>query len=181
MLEDDSDLLKLIEKAINGNNKAFEELMLLQMKVIYNFVCSHLSNQDDITDIIQDITLAIWQSLDKFNFSSSFKTWCISITRHKVADYYRKSYKTTFLPLEDYENQLIAEDEFAKINDKNMAKSIEEILNEREKEIIFLAFNADLSYSEISQITDIPVGTIKSTMSKMKLKVKKHFEKDGVI
>lgn len=144
------------------------------LNIIYNYIKNHISVYEDSKDVLQDTMLSIWLSLKTFTFSSSFKTWCIGITRRKIADYYRKYYKIEYEALGEYENELIAEDQYQKLNDIDTVDKVLSILNEKEKELIFLIFKAELSYSEISEITMIPIGTIKSTISRIKNKARKY-------
>ncbi len=146
------------------------------LNIIYNYIKNHISVYEDSRDVLQDTMLSIWLSLETFTFSSSFKTWCIGITRRKIADYYRKYYKIEYEALGEYENELIAEDQYQKLNDIDTVDKVLSILNEKEKELIFLIFKAELSYSEISEITLIPIGTIKSTISRIKNKARKYLD-----
>lgn len=168
---------KLIEKAKNGSKEAFEELMRNYMEVIYNYICSHVSATEAARDILQETMLSIWQCLKSFDGNSSLKTWCISITRRKIADHYRKVYKDDSMSLEDLQEILKAENDFECVYDKLAVENALTILDKTEREIVFLVFNAQLSYNEVSKIMNIPVGTIKSRMSGIKAKLKKRLGK----
>lgn len=146
------------------------------LNIIYNYIKNHISVYEDSKDVLQDTMLSIWLSLETFTFSSSFKTWCIGITRRKIADYYRKYYKIEYEALGEYENELIAEDQYQKFDDIDTVDKVLSILNDKEKELIFLIFKAELSYSEISELTMVPIGTIKSTISRIKNKARKYLD-----
>jgi RNA polymerase sigma-70 factor (ECF subfamily) len=162
----------LISKARSGNNEAFEKLLNIYLKIIYNYISSHVSNSEDKKDIVQDTMLSVWKAIKSFDGISSFKTWVLGITRRKIADYYRLIYRGSPVSLNECEDLLIADDEYCRVIDKTVINEALSVLNSSEREMVFLIFNAQLSYPEISQITDIPVGTIKSRMSVIKSKLK---------
>lgn len=170
---DDCEKNVLIEKAKKGSSDAFESLMNNHLKIIYNYIASRVSNSEDVKDIVQETMLAVWNNIKLYENNSSFKTWVLGITRRKIADYYRTSYKNSAVPLSELEECLSAKDEFENVENSIVLESTKNVLGKTEKEIVFLIFNAQLSYTEISDLTNIPVGTIKSKMSTIKAKLKK--------
>lgn len=175
---------KLLNEAKCGNVKAFESLMSQYIKILYNYILSKISNMEDVNDVLQESMLAIWQGLKGFKEDSSFKTWTIGITRRKIADFYRKYYNqnhfetTCFLEIE---NHISTRDEISNAIDKaDIDKSIS-ILSERDKELLFLIFNAQLTYGEIEEITGISKGTIKSRVYTLKKKLRPLLSEGGSI
>lgn len=150
--------------------------MNLYIKIIYNYVSSRVSGSEDKKDIVQETMLSVWKAMKSFDGNSTFKTWVLGITRRKIADFYRLSYRAVSVSMTDNEDTLIADDEYDTILDKTVVNDALSVLSETERELVFLIFNAQLSYTEISAITDTPVGTIKSRMSGIKSKLKKQIE-----
>ncbi len=149
------------------------------LKIIYNYILVHV-NSEDTNDILQETMLSVWQSLNNFENNSSFKTWVIGITRRKIADYYRKFYKSkNNVDICDYSDDLYSENHIDKLTDKIVVQNAVDTLSKIEKEIVYLVFNAQLTYKQIEQITGIPNGTIKSKMSLIKSKLKKQLEQGG--
>jgi len=54
-----------------------------------------LSHREDAEDIVQDVFIAAFESYDLFRKESDPKTWLMRILKNKVADFYRKKYKST--------------------------------------------------------------------------------------
>jgi RNA polymerase sigma-70 factor (ECF subfamily) len=166
----------LISKASKGDKQAFELLMGTYLKVIYNYIHIHVKNHEDIQDIVQETMLAVWSGLKSFGNNSSFRTWIIGIARRKICDYYRSKYKISTVSIFDVENSLMIED---KADDLIMAMDVNNAvlsLDSAEQELVFLVFNAQLTYQEISEITQIPVGTVKSKLFAIKSKLRKQLE-----
>lgn len=125
--------------------------------------------------------LAAWKGIKKYDGKAAFRTWVIGITRKKIADHYRALYKNTSIPLSEIESFWTAENEFDSIVDSVAIEKSITALDKIEKEIIFLVFNAQLSYAEISEIMHIPVGTIKSKMSNIKARLRKQLDDGGQV
>lgn len=168
----------MVSKANKGDKKAFELLMSSHLKVIYNYICIHVKSNEDIQDIVQETMFAVWSSLKSFGNGSSFRTWIIGIARRKICDHYRRTYKIPIVSISDVEDSLMIEDESDKLIKAMDVNNAVMSLNSTEQELIFLAFNAQLTYQEISEVTRIPVGTVKSRMSTIKSKLRKHLEKE---
>jgi RNA polymerase sigma-70 factor (ECF subfamily) len=169
----------LIQKAKDGDEQAFESLMNLHLKVIYNYIRIYVSNSEDIKDILQELMLSIWMSLKTFNSQSAFKTWVIGIVRRRIADHFRMIYRTQYVPISDFEDTLICDLETDSIDSKLDINKAVETLSGVEREIVFLTFTAQLTYSEISEIMHIPVGTVKSKMFGIKKKLRAQLERGG--
>ncbi len=162
-----------LEKAVKGDKKAFEILMGDYVKTLYNYVYARVPDEGDIEDIIQETMISAWKGIAAYGASSSFKTWLYGIANHKIKDYFRRRYRYHTETLEEIgeisENSDFTE-HLAVKNDVNDALSL---LDGDEKRLVHLIFNVGLNYSEISEIENIPVGTIKSRMSAIKTKLKK--------
>lgn len=163
----------LIEKAVAGNSCAFEELMRNYMKSLYNFILLRVPNDEDIKDIIQDTMLSVWQNLGSFDSKSSFKTWVFGIANNKVNDYFRRLYRYRADPInEDFDLC----DDYDFTEKSTIGTDVTRAvlgLSSKDKELVHLIFNEQLSYSQISEIIGIPTGTIKSRMAAIKEKLKK--------
>lgn len=132
-----------------------------------------------MSDIAQEAMLAVWRSIGSYDGSASFQTWVLAVTRRKIADYFRASYKNASLPLD--EGAELADDEavFERVDDALDVESALTGLTASERELVLLAFSAGHTYPEISVITGLPVGTVKSRMHAVKAKLRKQLGERG--
>lgn len=177
-LNDRSTESTLISKASNGDKKAFELLMSNHLKIIYNYICVHVNNSEDIQDIVQETMLAVWSNLKSFGNNSSFKTWIIGIARRKICDYYRRAYKAPAISISEVEDSQMIEDESEKLIKAIDVSNLLANLSNTEQELVFLVFSAQMTYQEVSEVIQMPVGTVKSKMSAIKAKLRKHLERE---
>ena len=58
---------------------------------VYSFIRRHLSPRHDLVyDLVQEVFIAAWESLNSFRGTSPLRAWLLGIARHKVEDYYRR-------------------------------------------------------------------------------------------
>ncbi|MDF2539972.1 MAG: hypothetical protein K0S76_2993 [Herbinix sp.] len=169
-------------KAVKGDNSAFEELMNPYLKIIYNYICMHVSSQEDSKDVLQDTMLAVWQGLLGFDHKSGMKTWIFGIARRKIADYYRRFYRNhrnKTIDILEMSEELHADFEIDRVTDQIAVQDAVGTLNDQDKELVYLIFNAQLTYKQVEQITGINEGTIKSRMYSIRAKLKKQLKEGG--
>ncbi len=81
----------LVAEVLRKDRKATAEFVARHANHVYSYVRRRLIPRADLAeDLVQEVFLAAWQSLDKFRGESSLRGWLLGIARHKVEDYYRK-------------------------------------------------------------------------------------------
>jgi RNA polymerase sigma-70 factor (ECF subfamily) len=82
--------LKLVEEVLRKDRKATAELVALHADAVYTYIYHRLAPRVDLVDdTVQEVFLAAWENLSKFQGASSLRSWLIGIARHKVEDFYR--------------------------------------------------------------------------------------------
>lgn len=169
----------LLESAAKGSQRAFEALMDRYMRVVYSYIALRASSAD-AADILQETMLAVWQGISGFDRRSSLKTWLLAVARRKLCDFYRARQSERELSMSEAFPDSCGE-EFDIDSGEDMAAGITERLDAAaaiksldagERELIYLIFEAGLTYAEVSEATGIPVGTIKSRMSALRAKLR---------
>lgn len=178
---DDIKLLeeRLVKRTIQGDRDAFEMLIGPYAKALGGYIAYRVKNQNDANDILQETMLSVWRSISSYKSESSFKTWAFTIARRRLADFYRK--KDNSLPLTGLGDILHADDDLSKSVTRMDVKSALTRLSDKENELVHLVFHAGLSYAEISEVMNIPTGTVKSRISGIKTKLKPLIGKEGYV
>lgn len=134
------------------------------MPMLYNYIKIKVARNADVEDILQDIMLAVWQNLAAYSAQSSFKTWTFSIAKRKIADFYRerRAERNSNTEMSDNIAEIAGNDVFTDIDDKLDLYAALSKMPEENRELIYLVFNAGLTYEEIQDMTGIKTGTIKS-------------------
>ncbi|MBN2617731.1 MAG: RNA polymerase sigma factor [Spirochaetales bacterium] len=133
----------------------------------------------DLEDRVSDILVKVIAQIDSYNPEFALSTWIYRIARNTQIDEIRK-----IKPIEaEYDDEIITnsetpEDLFFKQYNLESIRECIEILSPHQRELIFLYFYEGKNYREISEITEIPVGTLKFRMSCCKKIIKDSLEKE---
>lgn len=159
--------LELIEEFRHGNDKAFNLLVLRYQEKIYWVVRRLLPDHDEADDVVQDIFVKVYRSLNTFKGDSSFYTWLYRIAMNlSLNEIRRKKTRRTFsldenvaqheskdpLPLEMMERE----------ERTKLIKEAIERLPEKQKKVFVLRYYEELPYEEISKILKTSVGGLKA-------------------
>ncbi len=141
-------------------------LMNLQSNML-NFAMMLTSNRDDAYDLLQDTTLKVIESEDKYVDNVNFKGWVFTIMRNIFINNYRKMSRqaTVVDTTEDlYHLNLPQESGFETPEGSFAAKEINSAINSFEDEyrIPFSMHVAGYKYNEIAEKMNLPLGTVKS-------------------
>lgn len=160
----------LVKSVLNGNKSSFAKLMSFYKRRVFIFGKSFFHNDSDSEDFVQDVFLKVYLHLDSFKDKSMFSTWLMKIAWTTAINSVQR--KKEYLPISD-ENILLDTDSTPE--EKQIRQVTQEAIQQAIKELpekyaicIDMYFSYDISYQEISEITDFPVNTIKSHIFRAK-------------
>ena len=177
---------QLIRRAQQGDNSAFEQLLLAHQKKVYNLCLRMAANPDDALDLSQEAFIKAWRALGQYQFKASFSTWLFRLTSNVCIDFLRRKKRRQETSLtENYDDS----DEGAELSLPDCAPLPEQqaITNETKielaramgqlspdhREILQLRVVEDLPYEQIADILGVRVGTVKSRLARARLSLRK--------
>lgn len=176
----------LIRSAQKGSEDAWAHLVKKYGGLIYSLCYQFTMNRADAEELMQEVFLKIYYNLNSFDLNKNFLGWAMMLTKNLCIDTYRKNRKeknftSNFeealfkIPSEEnLENQLINKEKYLKLME------FLHDLSEEVSSMILLKDLMGLTLEEISEIYKIPVGTVKSKLSRgrfqIALKMKEYFE-----
>ncbi len=144
---------------LKDEKKEFEKLYEQYGNLVYKIAFSIVKNREQSEDIKQIVFLKIWKiEKDKLPARNE-ASWLYSITKNETLNYIKKQKDT--ISLDDIYYITVEDKELNKIIDKESYNKILDRLESKEQEIISLKILGNLSFQEIAQMLDEPVGTIK--------------------
>lgn len=173
--------MELINLVKDGNEDAFEELYQRFHKLAYFFANKVCKNEADAKDAVQDSFVEIHRSIHTLKENAYFKAWMYKIVVSKCKKIFRKNKYVT----NDFENEIMVnelkEDRMEYIPEASMHfHSDQDILNcfidrlpSAQRSMIVLFYLEQMSINEISEILELPVGTVKSRLSYARTYLKK--------
>lgn len=169
------DETRLIKKAKAGSLEAFEQLILQYEKRIYNYCYRMTNNQEDAEDLAQEVFIKVYKSLHSFKGSSQFSTWIYRIAYNTCVDKFRKE-KMVLVSLtqndeEDKDMDLpshepLPEDQIVSREQYQALRECISTLKPEYKTAVILRDIQNYTYEEIADILNIPLGTVKSHISR---------------
>lgn len=170
-------LISLLNKTAQGNEDAFSNLYNLTSAKLFG-VCLRILNERQIAeDVLQDVYVKIWRSANRFDSSKASPiTWLATIARNTSIDKKRSIGKWNMVS-DDILEQKPSQEEGALDNMLAREGSIAilkclDTLEPRQSDVIRTAFFEGLSYNEIADKWDKPLGTIKSWIRRGLIKLK---------
>lgn len=153
--------------------------------VIMAFAMSHLASEQDCREIVNDVLLTVWSSAGRFAGRSSVRTWVLGITHHKTMDCLRKRQRQRQnRNQDDYLHEPATADNILEqaVAAQDTTMQIHQCLTKlsaAQRDVIHLAFFADLTCSEIAEVVDCPIGTVKTRLMHAKEKLKQLLQESG--
>lgn len=169
--------LALVEKALNGNQMAYGELMETYRESIYFMMLKMVRTEDDAEDLTIEAFGKAFNRLHQYSPSYAFSTWLFKIASNNAIDFIRKKrIKVTSMDAA-YTND---DGESVSIDVKSGERDPEEVtmhaekvllmreivkkLKPRYRDLIEKRYFQELSYDEIAQDMDLPLGTVKAQL-----------------
>lgn len=164
---------KRADKAVgNSEHEMFESTCLPYLSSAYNLARWLTRNEHDAEDIVQEAFLRALRSFDTFIAGRDARAWLLTIVRNSCRTWYRRSRSHEVSVEWDIDSQPAvgtwSDPEAVLIKDMNsqLIHQAMELLPFEYREVLILRELEELSYKEIAQITDIPLGTVMSRLSR---------------
>jgi RNA polymerase sigma-70 factor (ECF subfamily) len=175
----------LISRSQSGDTGAFNELIKLYEKAVFNFAYRLTSDYDDANDVAQDAFIRAFNAIHSFRGDSSFTTWLFRITTNVFLDERKKRRAHPAQSLDEYvtvgENSVAKQVEDhapgpeAIATDKERTLAINRAIQklpEYQRAMVVMYHLEQKAYEEIAEILEIPIGTVKSRLNRARLALK---------
>lgn len=179
-LDHEPDDQKLIDLALCGNTKAFEQLLRRYQKVVYNLLFHMVRSHEIAADLTQDSFLKAFKSLRTFRRGANFKPWILRIATNSCLNYVRDNKQVSSLDamleaepaLEPVSPVDVEREVELKISQQELFAALEQ-LSSRQRNIFVLRYQNDLSYDDIAGISGESVSTVKSMLFRIRDKLRR--------
>jgi RNA polymerase sigma-70 factor (ECF subfamily) len=174
--------IQLVKAFLEDDKNAFDQLILLRKKMVFNLCFRFLGNYEDADDCAQEVFFKVFCSLKKFRFESNFTTWLYRVTvntcKNKLNSLdYRLRFKKMRINnnkrTEDAPQSVDIGDETyspdLSLKRKEISQLIQKAVNKlptSQKMVVVLRDMEGRSYEEIVEITGFKLGTVKSKLSR---------------
>lgn len=122
---------------------------------------------EEIDDIVQETFIKAWKNRKNFKGQSQLKTWLYRIAMNCAHDHFRKEKRHKQI-IEEHESDSSSQDGHSHLELKDLIDLAIQKMSWEQREAFVLFFKLDWSQKEIAELQKVPVGTVKSRLSKAK-------------
>lgn len=169
--------MDLVKKAQKGNENAFLTLFQKYEQDIYKIAFVYVKNQNDALDVVQETAYRSFKKIKNLKEPKYFKTWLTKIAINCSLDFLRKQKNVVQLKPALEEN--LSGDVNDDIDQEMTVRDLIECLSEEEKSVVILRFYEGMTFKEVSETLDIPLGTAKTILYRALNKLRNNLKGDG--
>jgi len=157
--------VELIERYFAGDTSAFDEIMIRYERQIYRVCYRFVEHREDAMDLAQDVFVKAFEHLPTFRRESSLKTWLYRIAINHCLNHVKK-HSQEFVQVTEFTSstKLSAQAELEHQERRQRFRRLVKRLPPKQKAILELRVNEQLSYEEIAKISGRSVSTIKASV-----------------
>lgn len=168
----------MIKRAQAGDERAFNRIFKRYKPLVENILFRYLKDTDEARDLANEVFLKVYEKLSMFKAYDSFGGWLRTITNNTAIDYLRATNKSNVVlelkaditPV--YENASSSSSEvFDRMTYKQILKLFDGLPSQK-KEICLMYYQDRMTVKEISKALNVPTGTIKSVLSRTRIKIR---------
>ena len=165
---------KRIKQVLKGDQNAYADIVNLYQHKLYQICYRMLGNKQEAEDIAQEAFVRAYINLHSYDQKRKFSTWiyriatnlCIDRIRKKKPDYYLDAEVAGTDGLDMYSqiaaDEKLPEDVVAQMELQERIQYEISRLPDKYRSVIVLKYIEELSLHEISEILDMPLGTVKT-------------------
>jgi len=173
--------LELVKQSTAGDQQAYAKLMSRYKDSIYFLLLKMVHNEDDANDLTIEAFGKAFSNLQKYTPDFAFSTWLYKIALNNSIDFIRRKKIETFSLHDTIENEKgesfeidirssnpDPEEKYVRQQRGKILRDVIEKINPKYRLLIELRFFEELSYEEIAQRTNLPLGTVKAQLFRAK-------------
>lgn len=181
---------ELVKRTLDGDKKAFEMIVQRYKQPLLNYIGRMVGERELALDFTQEVFIKTYSSLHTFRPQHKFSTWLFKIASNLTIDYWRKKKIDAFsldqtrdgandrpsIQIPSKDRTIVEKFELFEIREK-IERAMEKIPPSLRELFVWRHIN-ELSYDEIAEIKDLPVGTIKNKVFQAKELIRKQLEEN---
>ena len=171
----------LVIRYLGGDNQAFDELVHVWERPLFYHIRRLVDTEEDAWDIMQEVWLKVSRKIRRLRAPAAFPAWLYKLAHNSAIDYVRKNPSFELLPEGErspdnpgYEASTVSLDPDAKELHWGLGQ-----LSHHHREVLLLHFLGGFSLAEISDIANVPIGTVKSRVYYAKKALREVLEQEG--
>lgn len=173
--------VELVEGALGGSEPAFRELVRRYERLVFGIIVRLLGNPSRAEELAQDTFVKAFRALHTYDRARKFSAWLLKIAHNVAIDELRRyTPETTELDPRIADTGRPTPHRIAEQRELAAAlKTAMDRLRPEYRELVALKYEQQLGYDEISEITGLPAGTVKSSLHRARKELAEYMEQLG--
>jgi RNA polymerase sigma factor (sigma-70 family) len=173
--------------AVADRSSEFDDWYRAHGRAIYRFIARRVRSAEDAEDILQSTYLGAWESRASYRGTAQPKTWLTAIALNVLRNHISRAsdYRFVIERIDDHESALVdtrAPERSISVKQTLMTfLEFAQSLSAEQQRMLELLFIDNVSYVEVAAALGVPVGTVRSRLSRLRAKLEKHFEQTGAL
>ena len=175
----------LIQRCLAGDQQAWELIVRQHWRKVFNIAYKFVGKHDEAEDLVQEIFLKIFKSLNTFDRRANFQTWIVSISRNLCIDHYRsvrKERQTIAREVDTSDLQPASADRgpYQAVEHGDLRTLLRQALQTLPvtlRTAVILRDLQELSYQEIADRLGLPEGTVKSRINRGRIELARQLKR----
>ena len=176
---------EIIERCLNGDQAAWEQIVRLYRRKVFNVAYKFVGSHDQAEDLTQDVFLKLFKSLDTFDRRANFQTWLISVSRNLCIDHYRSARRERETINRDVDPSDLTPvapgiSAYGRLEHRDRVSLLRTALAELPPTLrtaVMLRDIQELTYQEIATTLRLPEGTVKSRINRGRTELARQIQK----
>lgn len=182
---------ELIKRARGGDGAAWEEIVSLYSRRIFNLAYRFTSSVSGAEDLTQEVFIRIYKTLDQYDpKQGDLSNWLMRLARNLIIDDYRHRQRNPQNSMADavddhqYHLRAVGTSAQKEIERKELASQVQDGIDKLPDDLrtcVILRDIEELSYQEIVDVLKIPEGTVKSRINRGRIELAKILRRMKVV
>jgi len=185
---EDQQTAVLVHRCLAGDAAAWEGIVRLYNKRIYNLCYRFTNSPDDAEDLTQEVFIRVYRTMGSYNVEKgAFTTWLTTLTRNMLVDHFRRSKQARMTdsmdagmgrdedsaPLSDRipDPGPSPDDRLASKETQKLVRAALARISPDLREAVILRDLQDMDYKEIAEVLRVPEGTVKSRINRGRMEL----------
>lgn len=169
----------LIQGAINGESKAFNELYLQSYRYVFFVIRQYISDDETTYDAIQETFIKVYKNIGSLREPASYYGWLTSVAKNTAIDILRTKPSETELVYEEKNDATLKDEQ----TNKDVSLDIETVLKKldpQDADLLSLVYYDGMRISQIAKMKGVPKTTVYSRFNKAKKNLKAQLKVHGI-
>jgi RNA polymerase sigma-70 factor, ECF subfamily len=184
---------KLIERAREGDDAAFNEIVLASRRRVMGTIARLIGRREDVEDVAQQVFLRLYMSLDQLRTPDVFDPWLYRLTVNAAYDYLRRQRRRNEMRMADLPEQVVTSadaaaggarlaEETRRAKTREMVQGLLAAVSEADRTLLILKEVEGLTLKELERIYHVKENALKVRLFRARQRVLKALsrEREGV-